>query len=135
MLVEDRILLFGFDGFDGCANDGPQLLGQRASPDQIVGGIRVISYDIDVNVALGGIRAFSAAPEKDGLTGQRLQFVKKGSQVSEGEEDLMMSDEGVAGISGVEDQLAPLLAGDESEGMKVGQGLAGSPIADAGQVG
>ena len=43
-----------------------------------------------------------------------------------------MTDEGVAGIGGVEDQLAPLLAGDESEGVKVGQGLAGSPIADRG---
>jgi len=125
--------VFGFAGFDGCANDGPQLLGQRASPDHMVDGIRVTSYDVEVNVALGGIRAFSAAPEKDGLTGQRLQFVKKGSQVSEDEEDFILADERVTGIGGVENQLAPLLAGDEPEGVKVGHGLAGSAIADAGQ--
>jgi len=132
LLVEDRILLSGFDGFDGCVNDRPQLLGQRTSLDHIVDGIRVIRYDIEVNVALGGIRAFSAATEKDHLTGQWLQFVKKGGQFCEDEEDFVVTDEGVAGIGGVEDQLAPLLAGDESEGVKVGQGLAGSPIADRG---
>jgi len=125
--------MFGFDGFDGCANDRPQLLGQRVSPDHVVDSVRVIRYDIEVNVALSGIRAVGATPEKDDLTGQRLQFVKKGGQVSEGEEDLVLEDERVAGFDGVEDQLAPLLAGDESQGVKVSQGLAGPAIADASQ--
>jgi hypothetical protein len=133
LLVEDGILLFGFDGFDGCANDRPQLLGQRTSPDHIVDDIRIIRYDIEVNVAVSGIRALSTATEKDHLTGQSLQLVKKGDQISQGEEDLVLAEERVAGIGGIEDQLASLLAGDESEGVKVSQGFAGSPIADVGQ--
>jgi hypothetical protein len=131
--MEDRVLLSGFGGFQGRNGNGAQFIGKRACPDDLVYGAWVVSYDVEIDIAICGIRAFSATPKECDFEGQRLQLVKKRGQVNEGKQDLILPDDGVMSIGGIEDQPASSFAADKSEMMKAGQGLAGPPGAETSQ--